>query len=68
MSQVDFEDTNRHGREGMSHLIVNIIWIYMMSTEPLTGHELRDIKDAADLYQSGSFKLQVCLDHSGDGL
>ncbi|KAG2143259.1 Nrap protein [Suillus cothurnatus] len=42
MSQVDFEDTNRHGRE-----------------EPLTGHELRDIKDAADLYQSGSFKLQI---------
>ncbi|KAG0698626.1 Nrap protein [Suillus ampliporus] len=27
--------------------------------EPLTGHELRDIKDAADLYQSGSFKLQI---------
>lgn len=27
--------------------------------EPLTGHELRDIKDANDLYQSGSFKLQI---------
>ncbi|KAG2124377.1 Nrap protein [Suillus clintonianus] len=27
--------------------------------EPLTGHALRDIKDAADLYQSGSFKLQI---------
>ncbi|KAG1721200.1 Nrap protein [Suillus paluster] len=27
--------------------------------EPLTGHELRHIKDAADLYQSGSFKLQI---------
>ncbi|KAG2138449.1 Nrap protein [Suillus bovinus] len=27
--------------------------------EPLTGHELRDIKDATDLYQSGSFKLQI---------
>ncbi|OAX41846.1 Nrap protein [Rhizopogon vinicolor AM-OR11-026] len=26
---------------------------------PLTGHELKDIKDAADLYQSGSFKLQI---------
>lgn len=31
----------------------------MLSIEPLSGHELRDIKDAADLYQSGSFKLQI---------
>ncbi|KAG2340607.1 Nrap protein [Suillus weaverae] len=30
-----------------------------MFIEPLTGHELRDIKDAADLYQSSSFKLQI---------
>lgn len=27
--------------------------------KPPTGEELRDIKDAADLYRSSSFKLQV---------
>ena len=29
--------------------------------KPLTGHELRAIKDATDLFKSGSFKLQVCM-------
>jgi len=29
--------------------------------EPPTGEELRVIKVAADLFKSGSFKLQVCL-------
>jgi hypothetical protein len=28
--------------------------------KPPTGYELRAIKDATDLFKSGSFKLQVC--------
>ena len=31
------------------------------SKKPPTGEELRTIKDAADLYMSSSFKLQVSL-------
>lgn len=31
------------------------------SNKPPTGEELRAIKDASDLFKSGSFKLQVCL-------
>lgn len=30
------------------------------SNKPPTGEELRAIKDASDLFKSGSFKLQVC--------
>jgi U3 small nucleolar RNA-associated protein 22 len=30
-----------------------------VSHGPPTGEELRDIRDATDLYRSGSFKLQV---------
>lgn len=30
------------------------------SRKPLMGEELRMLKDAGDLYQSSSFKLQVC--------
>lgn len=29
--------------------------------KPPTGEELRNIKDATDLYRSSSFKLQVCI-------
>lgn len=31
------------------------------TNKPPTGAELRLMKDAIDLYQSSSFKLQVCL-------
>lgn len=33
---------------------------YVQKHKLPTGDELRALKDAADLYQSSSFKLQVC--------
>lgn len=34
--------------------------MYIQKHKLPTGEELRALKDAADLYQSSSFKLQVC--------